>query len=61
MFGINNCSECGGTGYKWMPCKTCYGQGWREQLDDEGRWVRRDCPDCNGERGRHVECECRRM
>lgn len=60
MFGINECSICGGRGYNRVPCDRCGGTGYREHLDSNGDWVREYCDKCNGGKEIDIECSCRK-
>jgi len=60
MFGINECSICGGRGYNRVPCDRCGGTGYREHLDSNGDCVREYCDKCNGGKEIDIECSCRK-
>ncbi len=60
MFGINECSICGGRGYNGVQSDKYGGTGYRERWDADDKLVKEFCDTCNGGGEIDVECSCRR-
>lgn len=60
MWGVNECSVCGGRGYNRVKCDKCGGTGYREHWDSDDKLVKEFCDKCNGGGEIDIECSCRR-